>query len=373
MTNTSKKKGQEAEAPAKAEARDPQPDADKSPQGLLAEKADLTLAYGIDFYPSRIASPLTFEVPGSFYGSELQIPLIGQYAGREQVPFSITAPISPSDDEVDLRKKVKRLTTRLDEERADKGKLQETVAELEESVRLIQFKNRLHPDAWKVLLHSKDLQQKLVADEDQEAFVISIDMRRSTDLMLKAKTPKLFAVFITSLCQEIAEIILRSGGVFDKFTGDGVLGYFPTCYSGEDAGYWALRAASDCHISFRRQYLQHRRCFSAIPSDAGLGIGIDFGVVNLVQIHGGPTVVGTPVVYACRMSAAPAGQTFLNHPALDKICGGSSAYFSASETTISVKNEGDFFAYTAQPSGEAYSAKPWAWLSYQANPSEPKS
>jgi hypothetical protein len=35
--------------------------------------------------------------------------------------------------------------------------------------------------------------------------------------------------------------------------------------------------------------------------DTGLGIGIDFGATRLVQMAGGLSVVGAPVVYACRL------------------------------------------------------------------------
>ncbi len=70
---------------------------------------------------------------------------------------------------------------------------------------------------------------------------MSIDIRRSTDLMLKAREPRLFADFVTGLCSKLKNLIVNNYGVFDKFTGDGVLAFFPDFYSGPDAGLLAVR------------------------------------------------------------------------------------------------------------------------------------
>jgi hypothetical protein len=50
-----------------------------------------------------------------------------------------------------------------------------------------------------------------------------------------------------------------------------------------------------------------------------LGIGIDHGKVKLVGINGEKTIIGTPVVYVCRLSGAPYGHTYLNQNSYAKI------------------------------------------------------
>src|SRR5207249_2646213 len=117
--------------------------------------------------------------------------------------------------------------------------------------------------------------------------VISIDIRRSTDLMLKARTPQDFAAFISNVSIALSRIITSNFGVFDKFTGDGMLGFFPDFYSGKDCGLRVLMAAKQCHLAFSELYRQNWASFDTVLCDIGLGIGIDFGPVNLMQIADG--------------------------------------------------------------------------------------
>ena len=158
-------------------------------------------------------------------------------------------------------------------------------------------------------------------------------------------------------------------GVFDKFTGDGVLGYFPTFFSGEDAGFLALKAASECHACFQRQYLKHRNCFTVLMSDVGLGVGIDFGDVSFVQILGAPTVVGKPVVYACRMGAAPAGQTLLNNPAYRELSTRFPNYCVFHDEFLSVK-DGKYIAFSVQFNEEGYTPKRPGWEDHKRTPTD---
>jgi class 3 adenylate cyclase len=86
-------------------------------------------------------------------------------------------------------------------------------------------------------------------------------------------------------------------------------------------------------------------------TDIGLGIGIDFGVSHLLKIAAGLTVVGQPVVYACRLGGAPPGQTYLNQPAYEQVCEETPTAFLFSEETLEIKHEGSILAYRVQPGG----------------------
>lgn len=155
------------------------------------------------------------------------------------------------------------------------------------------------------MLASDEFRRLFESGSPRNAFVMSVDIRRSTELMLKAREAEQFAAFITGLCTRLTQIVLDSYGVFDKFSGDGILAFFPDFYSGEDAGYYAMTAAARCHKAFEEHYARSRTFFTSVLKDTGLGIGIDYGQVHLVQVAGGLTVVGAPVVYACRMGEHP--------------------------------------------------------------------
>ena len=131
-------------------------------------------------------------------------------------------------------------------------------------------------------------------DASQEAVVVSIDIRDSTQLMLNAKKPELFAEFIRDVTAKIFEIIKENYGISDKFTGDGLLCFFPKEYSGDDAIYYALKASAAAHKLFEREYKKHYDKFSVVKADVGLGIGIDSGEVYFTPICQEPTIVGIP-------------------------------------------------------------------------------
>ena len=195
-----------------------------------------------------------------------------------------------------------------------------------------------------------------------DSVVVSIDIRRSTELMLKARKPELFSRFITELSQKLSEVILSNFGVFDKFTGDGILAFFPKFYSGEYSIIRALKAAEECHRVFEDHYKNSRECFNVFIKDVGLGIGVDYGTVTLVNKRNELTVVGIPVVYACRMSSAKAGETLLNQPAKEEIVRLCDNYIKVSETEIEIKNEGVALAYKVEIHKGTFDIKVPDWL-----------
>jgi class 3 adenylate cyclase len=240
--------------------------------------------------------------------------------------------------------------------------LEATVAEWESKVALGFLLDRVHPDAQKRLLESDDFRGKFLGeDRECNAFVMSVDIRRSTELMLKARTPQDFARFTTDLCSELTRIIIDVLGVFDKFTGDGVLAFFPDFYAGKDAAYRVMAAADACHRAFERHYHDSRKLFTSVLKDVGLGIGIDYGPVRFAKLAGGLTVVGVPVVYACRLSAAPPGVTLVNQPAYDAIIDKFGPYCFVTESDVEIKHEGRTIVYQMRLSSRPYTAASPDW------------
>jgi class 3 adenylate cyclase len=242
------------------------------------------------------------------------------------------------------------------------SELKSTLAELEEKERIGFLLRHVNEAAQRKLLASAEFRQLFLEARACPALILSVDIRRSTELMLKAKSPEAFAEFITALCAALMGIITESFGVFDKFTGDGVLAFFPAFYSGEDAAYYAVSAADKCHASFREHYRSHRRSFSSVLTDIGLGIGIDYGPVHLVQMAGSLTVVGAPVVYASRLSSAPPGVTLVNQPAYEVISDRFGQSCLIGETAIEIKHEGNMLAYDVKLNTREFKPESPHWL-----------
>jgi len=273
------------------------------------------------------------------------------------------------DERADLRKRVEDLTRAFNEEKTSTQEREQIIATLQSTLEQFRAKERIgfllsrvNQYAQRELLASDDFRRRFLETKECVAFVMSVDIRRSTELMLKARSPEAFAEFITTLCADLMNIITDSYGVFDKFTGDGVLAFFPDFYSGNDAAYYAVAAADRCHASFRDHYKQFRRSFSSVLTGIGLGIGIDYGSVHLVQVAGGLTVVGAPVVYACRLSGAPPGLTLVNQPAYEVVSENFGATCFIDETSIEIKHEGGMLAYEVRLNNREYQPHLPEWL-----------
>jgi class 3 adenylate cyclase len=270
-----------------------------------------------------------------------------------------------------LREKVETQARKLQSVQSDASQtkterdaLDSTLKRLEEKQQIAFLLDRVSEEARSALLASEQLRSQFLDDRvAKPLYAMSVDIRRSTDLMLKAREPLAFAGFITQLCNILMDIVRKHQGVVDKFTGDGILCFFPEFFSGVDAGYLAVAAADACHKAFATHYRDSRRLFHSILSDIGLGIGIDYGACHLVQVAGTLTIVGAPVVYACRLGAAPAGTTLLNQPAYEAICASHGARVLISETKIELKHEGWLVAYTARLNPHDYKAHPPDWKS----------
>jgi adenylate cyclase len=249
----------------------------------------------------------------------------------------------------DLKRKHRTMVIQLkeandntEEARREKESLENEIKSKEQINHILP---RLSEQARTKLLEDESFRLLFKDASSCKSVVISIDIRRSTELMLKARKPELFSKFITDLSEKLSEAILGNFGVFDKFTGDGILAFFPDFYSGTHAIVRALKAAAECHAIFIQHYYKSRESFNVFIKDVGLGIGIDFGTVTLVNTRNELTVVGIPVVYACRMGGAKAGQTLLNQPAIEELELVYAGRYIKIETEIEIKNEGTALAY----------------------------
>lgn len=240
-----------------------------------------------------------------------------------------------------------------------------TLDKLRKKEQLAFLLDKASPKAADVLLDSESLRSEFLGPNPhpRPLFAMSVDIRRSTDLMLKARTPQAFATFITGLCKDLMDVVRNNHGVVDKFTGDGILCFFPEFFSGKDSGYYAL--AAECHGTFNKHYRAHRGSFQSVLKDVGLGIGVDYGECHLVQVAGNLTIVGAPVVYACRLGGAPAGKTLLNQPAYEEISKRHVGCVLLDETSIEIKHEGVLLAYAATLSRTNYDPARPAWMDHE--------
>jgi adenylate cyclase len=209
---------------------------------------------------------------------------------------------------------------------------------------------RVRLDSLAEIKKSLALQEAFLSGRSSETVVMAVDIRRSTELMLKARDAGAFAEFIGQLSEMLLGAVTEHYGVIDKFTGDGILAYFPKFFAGEDAVRLAMATAQRCHAAFRDHYFSSRDKFRAVLADVGLGIGIDSGPVHIMEIGGNLTVVGTPVVYACRLASCRGGTTVLNQAAIDEYGetvdvddGG----WTFEEQELEIKHEGRLIVYEA--------------------------
>jgi class 3 adenylate cyclase len=248
----------------------------------------------------------------------------------------------------------KELTAEADDKQNVMTQLTQLTEELQAKEKINHIIPRIREEARKKLLESSEFLGLFNDAKSCEAVVVSIDIRRSTELMLKARKPELFSKFITELSSKLSENIISNYGIFDKFTGDGILAFFPKFYSGDEAIIRALKSAEECHEIFDKHYHNSKSCFNVFINDVGLGIGIDYGTVTLVNTSNELTVVGIPVVYACRMSGAKAGDTILNQPAKEEIERLCATQIKITDTTILIKNEGTAEVYKVDVNPSVY-------------------
>ena len=185
------------------------------------------------------------------------------------------------------------------------------------------------------------------------SFVICIDIRNSTKLMTIAALSESndnFTEFIADLIEKFRKIIIDSDGIFDKFTGDGILCHFPILKENkEEIQENVIFIFEEFNNIFITEYQKRlkQKLFPIELKDTGIGIGCDYGEVDYKLLNGVFYAVGLPVVYACRLSCAPPQHVYLNVRAYQEI---KSKNFI--KTPLTIKNEGDVYVYSRSYSYE---------------------
>ena len=255
-----------------------------------------------------------------------------------------------------LMAEIKRLKDENQDITTQLNEIGKNQAFIQKSERLLRLTSNVHPNAAEIFLgeDKSDLLNGFYSENESENAILSIDIRRSTDLMLNANSSDDFTSFITGLCEGLKKIVLMNYGVFDKFTGDGILAYFPLFYSGEDVVEKCCITSKLCHDFFLTYYKSNRSKFK-ISLKTGLGIGIDYDAAKLVRINDEPTIVGVPVVYACRLSNAPSGHTYINQSAYEILRGKD---IKLNEIDVELKNQGIVTVYDLVELGIANIKRP---------------
>ena len=243
-------------------------------------------------------------------------------------------------------------------------KLESQLSEETQTQKYAHILQRVHEKTHARLKSNDALLIKTIIPSDNkvEAFLLSIDIRRSTELMLNAKDAEKFALFLNELSTGLAKIIKDGFGVFDKFTGDGALAFFTESFSGKSAALSVLVAAEKAHAFFSDHYKSKRGSFNSVLVETGLGIGIDYGDVNILRLSDGLTAVGKPVVYACRFSGVKAGMTAVNQRAYEMMLAADDN-LKFEEIDIEVKHQGSYLAYLPKNSPRSKLIKEPDWFS----------
>ena len=179
-----------------------------------------------------------------------------------------------------------------------------------------RFSRMLEPHAppdWQQRFRTTELLDSVIDGQPIQMFVMAADIRESTTLMKEAIRFERFATVMDKFVSSVRLGIRRSGGWFDKFTGDGFLAYWIVQSASPDEyeERFVQTAGDITHTAhtlidlFHRRVLEDFRANSRnLSAGVGLSMGLDAGPGHLVRIADELTVVGPPVVGAVRMVTA---------------------------------------------------------------------
>jgi class 3 adenylate cyclase len=186
--------------------------------------------------------------------------------------------------------------------------------------RVVELLEPHAPPDWDRRFRTNELLDSVIDGEPIEMFVMAADIRESTTLMKEAVRFERFAQVMDKFVSSVRQGIRRSGGWFDKFTGDGFLAYW-ILQPGrtEDYEERLVQTTGDvAHTANILIALFHRRVLEDFRSNSrnlsagvGLSMGLDAGPGYIVKIADELTIVGSPVVGAVRMVNAAGAREIL--------------------------------------------------------------
>jgi CheY-like chemotaxis protein len=163
-----------------------------------------------------------------------------------------------------------------------------------------------------------DPQEVMERASRSTTIVVVGDIRRSQDLMTYAMDEQDFSRRMVEFISKTRSVLNHHGGFFDKFTGDGFIGYFNESIceiygpSYIDSFIGFIREFTAFSNSHFREWIKFVR---KIPGQSvGLAVGADLGRVSFQSLNYHVVAVSESIVWASRMaSAAKAEEVLVNN------------------------------------------------------------
>jgi len=151
-----------------------------------------------------------------------------------------------------------------------------------------------------------------------ETIVVYGDIRRSQDLMVYTIGYERFEEMMIRFFDSVRKVFDTNLGIFDKFTGDGFLGYFNEYLCSqkrEDFLQCFIRFSKQCMETCYSLFDDWKKSVRKLPEeDIMLSIGADVGQIHFGDRYGHLICIGDAIVWAQRMcAAAPAGTIYVNN------------------------------------------------------------
>ncbi len=150
------------------------------------------------------------------------------------------------------------------------------------------------------------------------SIIVTGDIRRSQHLLTYSKSNEDYSNRMIEFLSKSRELIEKSFGIFDKFTGDGFLAYFNEAICekfGIDFLSAFLNFNQEIHEFSNKLFQSWSETISVLPSDSiGLALGADVDQVlyKLIDYHF--IAVSEGIVWSTRVaSGASANQTIINN------------------------------------------------------------